>query len=97
MATEGVPAELERLVEKMYDDYTQSELDIALALAEADDPLSVAELADETGYTDRTIKKRVGTLEEQLRGPPLIDRDEDDRPYLHPAVAEALRAIEPAD
>lgn len=97
MATEGVPAELERLVQKIHDDYTQSEVEIARALADADGPLSIADLAEETGYTDRTIKKRVGTLEEHLQGPPLIDRDEDDRPYLHPSVAEALRAVEPTD
>lgn len=94
MATEGVPAELERLVRKIHDEYTQSEVDIASALADADEPLSMAEIADETGYTERTIKKRVGTLEEQLHGPPLISRDEDDRPYLHPAVAEAVRAVD---
>ena len=95
MAIEGVPQELERLVRKMHDEYTQSEVDIALALAEADGPLDVEELAEATGYTERTIRKRVGTLEEQLRGPPLLDRDEDGRPVLHPAFARALRTIEP--
>lgn len=95
MATEGVPAELERLAQKIHEEYTQSEVDIALALAEADGPLSVEDLAEETGYTERTIKKRVGTLEEQLHGPPLFDRDDNERPYLHTAVADALLAVEP--
>ena len=97
MATDGVPAELERLVRKMHEDYTQSEVDIALALAEADGPLSVAELAERTGFTERTIKKRVGTLEEQLRGAPLLQRDDDDHPHLHPVFARALRDTELTD
>ena len=97
MATDGVPAELERLVRKMHDDYTQSEVDIALALAEADGPLSVAELADQTGFTERTIKKRVGTLEDQLNGAPLLQRDDDDHPHLHPLFAKALRDVDPTE
>ena len=94
MATDGVPAELERLVRKMHDEYTQSEVDIAVALAEADTPLSSTALAETTGYTERTIRKRVRTLEEQLGGAPLIDRTAEDEPVLHPAFAEALRAVE---
>lgn len=95
MATDGVPAELERLVRKMHDEYTQSEVEIAQALAAADGPLSIDELAEETGYTERTIRKRVGTLEERLQGAPLIDRDDEDRPHLHPEVAAALRSVSP--
>ena len=95
MASDGVPAELERLVQKMHDEYTQSEVDIAIALAEAEGPLSTDELAEATGYTERTVRKRVGTLEEQLGGSPLLARDEDDRPYLHEAVAEAVRTVDP--
>lgn len=97
MGPDAVPEELERLVRKMHDEYTQSEVDIAMALAAADGPLSIAELAEETGYTERTIKKRVGTLEEALGGPPLIDRDEGERPYLHSEVVMALQTVEPAE
>lgn len=94
MSGEAVQETLSRLVEKMAAEYTQSEVDIARALAAADGPLSVADLVEETGYTERTIKKRVGTLEEQLRGEPLLVRDEDDRPHLHPELAAAVRATE---
>lgn len=93
MATDGVEETLAALAQKMEDEYTASEYEIARALAEADGPLSTEELAEETGYTDRTIRKRVGTLEEELRGPPLLQRDADDRPFLHPALAEALREV----
>lgn len=93
MTTDQIPDELLRLVEKMRDEYTASEYEIAMVLAEAGGPLSVAELAEETGYTDRTIRKRTGTLEEALHGEPLLRRDEDDRPVLHPALAEALLAV----
>lgn len=96
MATDAVPEELVRLVDKMHDSYTQSEVDIAIALAEADGPLSLASLAQETGYTERTIRKRVGTLEENLHGEPLLQRDEKDRPFLHPEFAAALRDVDPA-
>lgn len=95
MSSEAVPEELEKLVQKMHDTYTQSEVEIALALAAEDGPLEISDLAEETGYTDRTIRKRVGTLEEQLRGPPLIQRDDADRPFLHPELASALRAVDP--
>lgn len=95
MASEAVPEELERLVQKMHDAYTQSEVEIALALAEAGEPLTTEELAESTGYTDRTIRKRVRTLEERLRGEPLINRDDDDNPYLHPELASALLVVEP--
>ncbi len=91
MAANEVPPELVTLVEKMQSEYRDSEYDIAVALAEAHGRLTVEELADETGYTERTIKKRVGTLEEALRGDPLIDVDDDDGAELHPRLAEALR------
>ena len=97
MGTNAVPEELARLVRKMHDEYTSSEVEIALALATADEPLSIDALAEETGYTERTIKKRVGTLEESLGGPPLIHRDDEDRPYLHPAFAEAMRNVDPSE
>lgn len=92
MATDGVEETLAKLVHKMQDEYTASEYDIALALASADGPLTIEALADETGYTERTIKKRVGTLEDQLGGPPLLQRDEDDRPFLHPELAAVMRS-----
>lgn len=95
MGTDAVPDELARLVRKMHAEYTDSEVEIAMALASTDGPLSIDELAAETGYTERTIKKRVGTLEETLGGSPLIERDEDDRPYLHASFAAALRTVEP--
>lgn len=91
MATDGVEETLAALVRKMEDEYTASEYEIARALAEADSPLSTDKLSEATGYTDRTIRKRVGTLEEQLRGPPLLQRDAEERPFLHPALAEAVR------
>ncbi|MCL7416340.1 MAG: helix-turn-helix domain-containing protein [Halalkalicoccus sp.] len=91
MATEEVPAKLAALAEKMATEYRESEYEIALALSNADEPLSTEELAEETGYTERTIKKRVGTLEEELGGEPLLRRDEEDRPVLHPALATAVR------
>lgn len=97
MSSDDIPQELISLVEKMHDDYTQSELDIALALAEVDDAVSIQDLAETVGYTERTIKKRVGTLEERLGGSPLITRTENDAPQLHPAFANALRAVEPAE
>lgn len=94
MATEEVPEELTALAEKMATEYRDSEYDIARALAAADDGegLSIEELAEETGYTERTVKKRVGTLEDALRGEPLLRRDENDRPVLHPALATAVRS-----
>ncbi len=91
MATDGVEETLAALARKMEDEYTASEYEIAQALAQAEGPLSTEELGEATGYTDRTIRKRVGTLEEQLGGPPLLQRDEEDRPFLHAALAEALR------
>lgn len=91
MATDEVPEELASLAEKMATEYRSSEYDIARALAAADGPLTVEELAEETGYTERTVRKRVGTLEEALRGEPLLRRDDRDRPALHPALAAAVR------
>ncbi len=96
MGADAVPDELVRLVEKMHEDYTASEVEIATALAEAEAPLSIDEIAAETGYTERTIKKRVGTLEERLQGPPLIQRDENDHPYLHDELAKAILSVEPS-
>lgn len=94
MATEEVPEELAALAEKMSTEYRDSEYDIARALAATEDGegLSTEELAEETGYTERTVKKRVGTLEEALGGEPLLRRDEDDRPVLHPELAAAIRS-----
>ncbi len=94
MATDEVPEQLAALAEKIATEYRDSEYDIARALAATEDGegLSIEELAEETGYTERTIKKRVGTLEEELGGDPLLRRDEDDRPVLHPELAAAIRA-----
>ncbi|WP_101294345.1 MarR family transcriptional regulator [Halegenticoccus soli] len=83
---------VERLVELLDDRLKQSEWDILAALAEADGPLTVGELVDETGYTERTVKKRVETLEAQLHGGTLLRRDGDGNPVLHPQFARAVRA-----
>lgn len=91
MAEEEVPSELERLAEKIHAEYLDSERAIALALAEASEPLGVPELAESTGYTERTIKKRIDSLEERLGGEPLLSRVEDDRVLLNQHVANALR------
>ena len=95
MSSDNVPTELAQLVRKMHEEYTQSELDIALALAEVDEAVSIADLAEAVGYTERTIKKRVGTLEERLGGSPLLTRTDDDAPQLHPVFANALRTVNP--
>lgn len=92
MAEQEVPAELEKLVEKMSTAYLDSEFAIAGALAGAEGPLDVAALVEATGYTERTVKKRVDSLEERLGGEPLIRRDEDGDVALHPRLAEAVRA-----
>lgn len=91
MAQSDTPAELEALVEKMRDTYVDSEYEIAQALAEADTSVSTGSLAEETGYTERTIDKRVDSLIDQLGGEPLASRDEDGDPRLHPALAAAIR------
>lgn len=91
MATDGVEETLTKLAQKIADEYTASEYEIAIALAEADGSLTIDELVEETGYTDRTVKKRLGTLEDQLRGPPLLRRDDDDQPELHTELAAVLR------
>lgn len=94
MAEQEVPPELERLVEKMHADYLDSEVAIAAALAEADEPLDIDAIVDATGYTERTVKKRVDSLEERLGGEPLIKRPDDGTVALHARVAAALRAAE---
>ncbi len=90
LMAEEVPPELERLVEKMHEEYLDSEVAIAEALAEANEALDVDELVEATEYTERTVKKRITSLEERLGGEPLIERPEDDRVALHPRFAAAL-------
>ncbi len=90
MAEQEVPDELTRLVEKMNDEYLESELAIAGALAEAEGPLSIDELVEATGYTKRTVKKRVDSLEERLQGPPLLRRSGGEGAELHPRLATAF-------
>lgn len=94
MAEQEVPDELARLVEKMHDEYLDSELAIASALAGADGSLSVDELVDETGYTKRTVKKRVDSLEDRLQGAPLIRRTGEDSVELHPRLGDAFDTLE---
>lgn len=83
--------DVERLVELLDDRLRDSEWDILVALAEADEPLTVEGLAEETGYTERTIKKRVDTLEDQVHGGTLLKREDDGTPYLHPQFAAVVR------
>lgn len=90
MAEQEVPEELARLVDKMHSDYLDSEVAIASALAEADGPLDIDELVEVTGYTKRTVQKRVDSLEERLHGSPLLERPDDDTVALHPRLATAL-------
>lgn len=97
MGQKDVPESVERLITLMHEDFRESEVEIAHALAEADEPLSMDELAERTGYTERTVKKRVGTLEERLHGEPFLTRDEDGNPSLHPQFAAALRQHEDDD
>lgn len=85
---------VDRLVELLHDRLRQSELDILLALAEADEPLTVDELVEETGYTERTVKKRIDTLEERVHGGTLLQRDPEGNPVLHPQFAAAVRSYE---
>ncbi|MFC4407787.1 hypothetical protein [Haloarchaeobius iranensis] len=89
--TEEIPDEVAALVDKMASEYVQSEYEIAEALAAAEGPLTLDELVEETGYTERTVEKRTGTLEDRLGGEPLFQRDEDDNPMLHPVLARAIR------
>jgi hypothetical protein len=89
---DDVPSEVEKLAVKMATEYVQSEYDIARALAEADGSLSLEELVEETGYTERTVEKRLGTLEERLGGEPLIRRTDEGEASLHPILAKAIRA-----
>lgn len=91
MADEEVPPELERLAEKMHAEYLDSEVAIATALAEAGGALDVEALVDATGYTERTVKKRIDSLEERLGGEPLLYRPDQEQVRLHSRVAAALR------
>lgn len=93
MAEQEVPPEVDQLVEKMRSEYLDSELAIANALADADEPLGIDELIDATGYTERTVKKRVDSLVDRLGGEPLIERD-DDTVSLHPIFATAIANAE---
>lgn len=94
MDQKDVPESVSRLITLMHEDFRESELNIATALAAADGSLTIEELAEETGYTERTVKKRVGTLEERLHGEPFLKRDEDGNPTLHPEFANAIRQFE---
>jgi DNA-binding IclR family transcriptional regulator len=88
--TESAGSSVERLVDLLEDRLKQSEWDILTALAAADGPLTVAKLAEETGYTERTVSKRVDTLAEQVHGGTLLEPT-DDGARLHPQFAAAVR------
>jgi biotin operon repressor len=92
MAQSDTPAEIEALVEKMRETYVDSEYEIAQALAEHDGAVSIETLTEETGYTERTVEKRVDSLIDRLGGEPLASRDDEGRPRLHSALAAAIRA-----
>ncbi|WP_224333959.1 helix-turn-helix transcriptional regulator [Haloprofundus halobius] len=94
MAETEAQNNVDRLVELLDDRLKNSEWEILVALAEADGPLTKAELAESTGYTERTVSKRVDTLEEQVHGGTLVQRDDDGNPYLHPQFAAAVRQYE---
>lgn len=95
MAESSVESNLPRLVELLSDRLKQSELDILHALAEADgDALSVDEMVEATGYTERTVTKRTETLEEQVHGGTLLRRTDEGDPALHPDFARAVREHE---
>lgn len=81
---------VDRLVELLDDRLKRSEWDILTALAAADDALTVEELVEETGYTDRTVKKRLDTLAEQVHTTTLLERT-DDGARLHPQFAATVR------
>ena len=94
MAEQEVPQELQRLVEKIHSEYLDSEVAIADALASADEPLDIDALVEATGYTERTVKKRVDSLIDRLGGEPLIAKRNDETVELHPRVGVALRSLE---
>ena len=94
MAMEDVSDSVARLVTLMHEQFRASEVDIAVAVAAADGPLSIDDLVEETGYTERTVKKRAGTLEEQLHGEPFLTRSDDGAISLHPEFAAAIRQYE---
>lgn len=80
-----------RLVELLDDRLIQSEWEILTALAAADGPLTTDELVEATGYTERTVTKRLGTLEDQVHGGTLLSRNDEGNPVLHPQFAAAVR------
>jgi predicted transcriptional regulator len=92
MAQSDTPPEIEALVEKMRDTYVDSEFEIAQALADQDGTLSIEELTEATGYTERTVEKRVESLIDRLGGEPLAGRDDEGRPRLHSTLAAAIRS-----
>ncbi|KTG09149.1 hypothetical protein AUR64_15245 [Haloprofundus marisrubri] len=94
MAETEAQNSVDRLVELLDDRLKKSEWEILVALAEADGPLTKEELAEATGYTDRTVSKRTDTLEEQVHGGTLVKRDDDGNAYLHPQFAAAVRQYE---
>ncbi|MGM0590885.1 MAG: helix-turn-helix domain-containing protein [Halobacteriota archaeon] len=82
---------VDRLVELLDEQLRRSEFEILTALAEANEPLTETALAEATGYTERTIHKRVGTLEERIHSETLLSRDEEGNPVLHPQFARSVR------
>lgn len=70
-----------------------SEYEIAKALAESRDRLTVDELVEETDYTRRTVRKRVDTLAEALSDQPILHRS-DAGLKLHPKIAHAILQFE---
>lgn len=89
--SQSTESSVDRLVELLNDRLIQSEWEILTALADADGPLTIDELTEATGYTDRTVTKRLGTLEDKVHGGTLLSRNEEDNPVLHPQFAKAVR------
>lgn len=90
--SQSTKSSVDRLVELLDDRLIQSEWEILTALADADGPLTIDELVEATGYTERTVTKRLGTLEDQVHGGTLLSRTDDGNPVLHAQFAKAVRS-----
>jgi hypothetical protein len=93
--TDGEQTSVERLAELLSERLIKSEWEILVALAQADRALGPEELVEATGYTERTVKKRVNSLTEEIVGERDITklfRRTADGPVLDPTFAAAVRA-----
>jgi hypothetical protein len=93
--TDGEQTSVERLAELLSERLIKSEWEILVALAQADRALGPEELVEATGYTERTVKKRVNSLTEEIVGERDITklfRRTADGPVLDSTFAAAVRA-----